>query len=611
MQQPFHDFRKNNLSRSLSPYLRQHADNPVWWQEFSEEVLQYAQSVNKPVLLSGGYSTCHWCHVMSAEAFSHQPTAEFLNNHFVSIKIDREMRPDIDAWMMSYVQETTGQGGWPLNVFVNHEMKPFFAVMYAPSEEGKYGRPSFLRILEHVLTLYNRPGHNPEAWTMIQQVRKVQSTERAEYDQMMLNAVISYADMENGGLYGSHKFPPHATLHYLLTVDHGREELDDFVRFTLMKMAAGGLHDHLQGGFYRYCIDPEWNIPHFEKMLYDQAMMLMNYSLAAHRFQAPAYRDVVKQLMNCLDDTFMINGMYASAWDADTNHEEGLTYLWTEDELASILSPQELKTFLSAYSLIPFEGKFHLHRNDADPVDEISEKLLEVRKKKLQPFRDEKIITSWNALAGIGFVMAERYAGFRLPGKAKKLFDHLIRQHLLENGLLAHSSIDGQLQKETFLEDMASMLLLATYLAEESGVDPAVMENIHEGLLRFHVNEQWCESIGGVLGNIPAASHDHPFPSGISMAEAAIARYSLITGKPNNILNFNQPLSSDYLNLAVRWSRGDFPVVSGPEALDFARLPAGTVFHFAEKYTLCRNFTCIETTVEELYKMFAGDRKLI
>lgn len=605
MQHTVQDFSKNNLSRSISPYLRQHSDNPVWWQEFSEEVLQYAKSGNKPVLLSGGYSTCHWCHVMSAEAFSHQPTADFLNENFVCIKIDREMRPDIDAWMMSYIQETTGQGGWPLNVFVNHELKPFFAVMYAPSEDGKHGRPSFLRILEHIRTLFNRSEKTFETWNMKQQSHQLQSEEDTEHDNKMTQAVLRYADMENGGLYGTQKFPPHTTLHYLLMGIQGQGEIDDFIRFTLMKMATGGLHDHLQGGFYRYCVDPEWNIPHFEKMLYDQAMMLMNYSLAAHRFQSPAYRDVVRRLIICLDDTFRIDGMYASAWDADTNHEEGLTYLWTEEELISVLTPQELQTFLSAYSFIPFEGKYHLHRNDADPVDEINNKLLLARMKKQQPFRDDKIITSWNALTAIGFIMSERYAGIQHSGKAKELFYNIMTHHSFESGMLAHSSIEGRLQNETFLEDMASMLLLATYLIEENEVDIILADRLADGLIKFRIHNEWFESVGGIFGNIPAAGHDHPVPSGISLAEAALARYAILKGFKAGEKKYLQPLSFDYYNLAVKWNRGDFLIVSGPCKPDFSRLPAGTIFKFSKTWTICRQNSCIEKTEKELYEFFS------
>jgi uncharacterized protein YyaL (SSP411 family) len=386
---------------------------------------------------------------------------------------------------------------------------------------------------------------------------------------------------------------------------HGYEEIDDFIRFTLMKMASGGLHDHLQGGFYRYCVDPDWNIPHFEQMLYDQAMMLMNYSLAANRFQSPAYKEVVKRLITCLDDTFLIDGMYASAWDADTNHEEGLTYLWTEEELISVLTPQELDTFMSAYNLIPFEGKYHLHRNDADPVYEINHKLLAVRKNKLQPFRDDKIITSWNALTAIGFILAERYAGLQYSGKAKKLFDNLIKHHSLDNGMLAHSSIKGRLQNETFLEDMAFMLLLATYLIEENEVDISIAEVLSDGLMKFRINNKWYESVGGMFGNIPAAGHDHPVPSSVSAAEAALARFALLTEKIPETLKFKTPLTYDYYNLAVKWGSGDFPIVSGPEKPDFSRLPAGTIYNFSKIWTICKQNICIETTEKELYEFFA------
>lgn len=597
-------YQKNNLAHSVSPYLRQHSANPVWWQEFSDEVLKFAEAENKPLLFSGGYSTCHWCHVMALDAFSHIPTAEFLNEHFVCIKIDREMRPDIDAWMMSYAQYTTGQGGWPLNVFVNHELKPFFAMMYAPSQEGNYGQPSFRRILEYVLKKYQSEQNLLTSWNMndVLSDRSAQINIGNNQDEVFQD-MIQYFDSEEGGVSGRNKFPPHNTLHYLLTLEHENEDIHNFVRLTLMKMATGGLHDHLQGGFYRYCTDPEWNIPHFEKMLYDQAMMLMNYSLAAHRYEGKEYQTIVKYILKCLDETFSFQGMYVSAHDADTDHEEGLTYLWDENDINDLLDDHELYEFHKIYRFIPFEGKQHLMRAGAGDPGSINEKLLNFRNEREQPFRDDKIITSWNALAGIGLIMAHRYVEAVTLTKAVVLFEKLIQNHMLANGLIAHSSYDGRIQEKTFLEDMASMLLFATYLIEHDAIDMTVAEKIYHGLMTFRKDDKWFESNDPLLGAIPASTHDHPYPSPVSLAEVAVSRFTLLSGANHKQLQMKKVLVYDYFNLAVKWSNGDFPLIESPDPIRYSELPAGIIRHKGNVWTICIHQSCRAADQEQIYQM--------
>jgi len=599
------DFQRNNLFKAFSPYLRQHADNPVWWQEFSDEVIAFAEGENKPILLSGGYSSCHWCHVMAADAFSHQPTADFLNEHFVCIKIDRETRPDIDIWMMAYLQETTGQGGWPLNVFAAPDLKPFFSVMYAPSSEGSHGRPSLRRILEHVLRIFQTQRNLFSDWKMNEGHSAYQNIEATE-DSMLTKQMYEYFDFENGGVYGRQKFPPHTALHFLLTIEHDNQEIDDFVRFTLLKMVMSGLHDHLQGGFFRYCVDTEWTIPHFEKMLYDQAMMLMNFSLAAHRFHSDKYSEIVKSIIVCLEETFLIDGLYASAHDADTEHEEGMTYLWTEQELAEVLNSYELSQFMETYILQNFEGRYHLLKRNGDAPGNIERRLLAKRKERIQPFCDEKIITSWNAWTGIALVFADRYAGAGTLSKAKQLFEDLMNRHSLDNGLIAHSSLNNQVQPFSFLDDMATMLLFSTYLFEHLAVDVGVMEKLHLGLMKFRHSGVWYESMDTQFGNIPASMYDHPVPSSVSTAEAALARFALLTGNVPESLHFKSPLTYDYFNLAVKWGRRDFPVIAGPDVPDFSKLPAGILFHFAPELTVCRDLHCVSTSEDDLYKMLSG-----
>lgn len=598
------NFQKNNLDKSISPYLQQHKQNPVWWQEFSEEVLAHAKLLNRPILLSSGYSSCHWCHVMAEDAFSDIETSDFLNENFICIKIDREMNPDFDAWMMSYIQHVSSQGGWPLNVFTNWELKPIYALMYASSIDGAHGRPSFLKVIQKISEVYNSGDLNLKKWDM-----KEISSENSYFndkfagDEKILKTISNYFDYENAGLSGRQKFPPHTTLNYLLTIDHDNIEIHDFVRFTLLKMVMSGLHDHLQGGFFRYCVDQQWNIPHFEKMLYDQAMMLINYSIANYRYKNKKYDKVVESIIKCLDETFEIQGLFASAHDADTDHHEGLTYLWTKEEINSILNSQEQSEFYNTYNLIEFEGKFHLSKNNGEMPNELEIKLLKERNKRKQAFRDNKIITSWNALAGIGFVMAGRYVNTNYSERALKIFNNLLDRHYIK-GQLFHSSFENSVQKESFLEDYASMLLFATFLFDENKIEVEIMDILFEKLLEFKIDDVWYESTKSPFGKIPAAEYDHPIPSAVSMTEAAIARYSIQTDKTIKEINLKNPLTYDFFNLAVKWSNNEFANISSPNKLNLSKLPPNITLKNDSVLSVCRNNTCIITTEDEIYQLF-------
>lgn len=610
MESKHKKFTKNNLDKSNSPYLQQHANNPVWWQEFSEEVLAHAKLLNRPILLSSGYSSCHWCHVMAEDAFSDNETSDFLNENFICIKIDREMNPDIDAWMMSYIQHVSSQGGWPLNVFTNWELKPIYALMYASSKDGAYGRPSFLKVIQKISEVYSTGDLNLKKWEM----EKISSdnsyfNDKFAGDEKILKLISNYFDYENAGLSGRQKFPPHTSLNYLLTIDHNNKEIHDFARFTLLKMVMSGLHDHLQGGFFRYCVDQQWNIPHFEKMLYDQAMMLINYSIANFRYKEKKYDKVVESIIKCLDETFEIQGLFASAHDADTDHHEGLTYLWTKEEINSILNSQEQSEFYNTYNLIEFEGKFHLTKNNGEMPAEIELKLLKERKKREQAFRDNKIITSWNALIGIGFVMAGRYVNTNYSERALKIFNNLLDKHHID-GQLFHSSFENSVQKESFLEDYASMLLFATYLFDENKIESEIMDNLFEKLVNFKIENVWYESTNSPFGKIPAAEYDHPIPSAVSMAEAAISRYKTQTNRTVEELQLKNPLTYDFFNLAVKWSNNEFANISSLESLDFSNLPPYIILKKGADLIICQNNSCLQTTKQELYQHFKLRNKI-
>ena len=573
------DFKRNNLDLASSPYLQQHKDNLVHWQEWSNPVIEYAKKNNKILFVSSGYSTCHWCHVMAKEAFSDKSIADFLNKHFVSIKIDREQRPDIDQFMMSFIQETQGQGGWPLNVFFDSNTNPFFAMTYAPI-------PSLLQILEQVKNYSGKTA----TFKPISSINE--STEHSN----ILNAIKASYDSVNHGFNFQPKFPPHNTLLYLL---HSGEEPTS-VQNILETMSKKGLHDHLQGGFYRYCVDEKWSIPHFEKMLYDQAMLLWNYSLAYKDYKKEHLKITANKIIKCLEETFLSDNLFYSAHDADTLHEEGATYIWTLDEIKKALSPEEFKTFEKTYDLIPFENKFHLIKKTNESIKDIEEKLLEVRNTRPQPFIDKKIITSWNCLTGIGLLHAHRYLdNDKALSLATNLFDELLDKHLIK-GDLVHSSLNGKTQSGKFLEDYASFLLFATYIFEETGKHKEAVGDFIEKVEEFKVGN-WIESDSSDFKKIAASDIDQPTPSSISLANLAILRAKILTNQEYETINYKIPISHDFNNIAALTSNGETHIIHAEEKLDWEQLPLGTIQVKSKEISDCYKGSCKEfKSIKEL-----------
>ncbi|NLD62771.1 MAG: thioredoxin domain-containing protein, partial [Bacteroidales bacterium] len=453
-------YTQNNLNISSSPYLRQHAGNPIWWQEWNSETLAYAAAANKPLLVSVGYATCHWCHVMAAEAFSDPETAAYLNANFVNIKVDREQRPDIDQYLMNFIQAQTGSGGWPLNVFLTPGLKPVHALTYAPLRTSG-NRYSFLYIAQAVTEFMEQRGDNIMPFTQHEQEAPEADAER------LAESLGEYFDRENGGFGAGQKFPPHSTLLFMLyrlSVSPDKL-LDEMVTSTLDAMMMRGLHDHLQGGIYRYCVDREWTIPHFEKMLYDQAMALWTYSVAHRVTGGERYRIMAEKIVRCLDDTFTIDGMYASAFNADTDHKEGATYLWSMKELAALLSAEEMERFREVYDVSDtgnFEGLNHLVRKSDRRIDDIEEKLLKARRQRSQPSRDDKILLGLNALTAVALIQAGRQLDRPELAAAAAGLTWRLLETFWDGSSLAHSYYDGVLQQQSYLSDAAAMLLAIT-----------------------------------------------------------------------------------------------------------------------------------------------------
>jgi uncharacterized protein YyaL (SSP411 family) len=342
-------------------------------------------------------------------------------------------------------------------------------------------------------------------------------------------------------------------------------------------MAQKGLHDHLQGGFYRYCVDDSWTIPHFEKMLYDQAMHLWVYSLAYKVLKKESYKTIAEKTVICLEESFEDEGLYYSAYDADTNHQEGITYLWTNNELATLLSEAELADFSEIYELQEnFEGAIHLLKKQNSFLPEIENKLLQVRKKRQQPFVDKKLLTNWNALTGIALLQAGRWLGKKkLILKAETLFNLLLAKHY-DQGKLFHSSNDRVLQKNEFLEDQAAVLLLATYLQEETGNYRKQMITLRENLKGFY-QDGWKSNRSADFITIPAGSFDHPSPSSVSLAEAALLRTALLLEEEYTSSAYHQAFINDFHNLMAFVSRGNWHIIHSPVKIDYRKLPANSL----------------------------------
>jgi uncharacterized protein YyaL (SSP411 family) len=370
----------NRLAQETSPYLLQHADNPVDWYPWSEEAFELARAEDKPVLLSVGYAACHWCHVMEHESFEDAETAELMNERFVCIKVDREERPDVDGLYMEAVVTMTGHGGWPMTVFLTPDGRPFYGGTYFPPEP-RYNMPSFRQLLLAVSEAYHqrRSELERQADALVEAIREASavrpSTEplTTELLSRAVSALAAQFDPEFGGFGRAPKFPPASNLEFLLRTD--REDALEMVRKTLDGMAAGGMYDVVGGGFHRYSVDERWLVPHFEKMLYDNALLASVYLHAWVVTGNEAYRRVVEETLDYLVRELRLpEGGFASAQDADTAGVEGLTYTWKPDEVDD---PEWLQ---------PFEGR-GIIRAELPPA--AKQRLLEERQRREQPLRDD------------------------------------------------------------------------------------------------------------------------------------------------------------------------------------------------------------------------------
>lgn len=481
---------KNELRQAVSPYLLQHADNPVHWRQWGPDALAEAKAADKPILLSIGYAACHWCHVMAHESFEHEPTAALMNDLFVNIKVDREERPDIDHFYMSSLHLLGEQGGWPLTMFLTPNGEPFWGGTYFP-RDARYGRPSFRDVLRSVSTVYTTQGdkvaHNAAAIRQHLLAPNEQTPAALTDDYFSrIGALLADAiDPNNGGLKGAPKFPNPTILEAIWrTADHaGNESMREKVLFTLERMCRGGIFDQLGGGFARYSVDARWLVPHFEKMLYDNAQLLDLLSLAWSTSRRPIFARAAHMTVGwMLREMRNVEGAFCASLDADSDGVEGKFYVWTYPDVMEALGLENGAGFAKAYDIRP-EGNWRdehtgqsvsvLNRLDADSDDDAAWEqsralLFNLREQRPRPQRDDKILADWNGLA-IG-ALARAAATFSQPEwlAAARSAYHFVRDSILppDGSERWHAWRAGVHSAQALALDYATMADAALALAE-------------------------------------------------------------------------------------------------------------------------------------------------
>ena len=587
----------NALVKETSPYLLQHAHNPVQWYPWGEEALRRAKDEDKPILLSIGYSACHWCHVMEHESFEDEKTAGLMNENFINIKVDREERPDLDAIYMKAIQMMTGSGGWPLTVFLTPDQVPFFGGTYFPPED-RHGIPGFPRLLLSVAHAYRtkRDSILQDSKTILGELESSdasgttgQKLTSEILDSAASNTLVNY-DAENGGFGRAPKFPPSMALTFLLRsyLRTGKKQLLEVVEKTLTKMARGGVYDQLGGGFHRYSVDAFWLVPHFEKMLYDNALLSRVYLDAYLLTGNSLYRRITEETLDYVTrEMTSPEGGFYSTLDADSEGHEGKYYIWTSREVEAILGEADADLFNEYYGVSP-EGNFEdrsilnvpreatlvakLCRVPEErlrqAIDRGRKLLFEAREKRVKPGRDDKILASWNGLMLRSFAEAANGLDREDYRRTAIRSAEFILSKLQRDGRLLRTYRDGLVKYNAYLEDYACVAdgLISLY---ETTFDLRWMGKAEE--LAEVMIEKFRDSVGGGfyftsddherLIQRPKEFYDNATPSGNSVAVSVLLRLGKLTG-------------------AGKWSRYALPILE-TMALPMSRYPT------AFSYLLC------------------------
>jgi uncharacterized protein YyaL (SSP411 family) len=623
----------NRLIDETSPYLRQHAHNPVDWQPWDDAALNEARSLDRPIFLSIGYSACHWCHVMEHESFENADIAALMNQRFVNIKVDREERPDLDQIYMNAVMALTGSGGWPMSVFLTPDLRPFFGGTYWPPTE-KWGRPGFCEILTAVHEAWtnrrnvvlNQAGELTDAVVQACQPTAGAATLNDDVLRNAMRSLLGAADMRHGGFGGAPKFPHPMDLRVLLRCwkRFQNQEALDVVNLTLDKMARGGIYDHLGGGFARYSTDEKWLVPHFEKMLYDNALLVPAYLEA---YQATGNADYARVARETLDyvlrEMTQPQGGFYSTQDADSEGVEGKFFVWTEEEVLSALaanpstpaaseqpgclSPDDAKTFAYCYD-VTAQGNWE-HRNilnrpktqaqaaqllkrDAAELEKMlsrcRERLFDVRSQRVPPGRDDKVLVSWNGLMIAAMAQAANVLNEpRYAEAARSATEFILSSMRTDDGRLWHAFKDGRARFNAYLDDYAALidgLVELSQVPEAEGLQPLGFRYVAAAveLAERMLDQFWDDEHGGFF--FTAAdhetliarnkdTHDNATPSGNSLAATALIKLGRLTGRQDFEDRARETLE------AMSGTLARIPMAAGQAliALDFALGPTHEV----------------------------------
>ncbi len=584
----------NRLADETSPYLLQHKDNPVDWYPWGDEAFAEARRLDKPVLLSVGYSACHWCHVMERESFEDDDIAALMNELYVCIKVDREERPDVDAVYMQAVQALTGRGGWPMTVVLTPEGVPFYGGTYFPPED-RGGMPGFPRVLRSLAEVYRDRRGDVETQAR-QLMDQLSAATRVRAGQELLTDSVLHAayegiagqfDRQDAGFGSAPKFPQAMTLDFLLRYYHrtGRPPALEMVEETLVAMARGGIYDQVGGGFHRYSTDVVWLVPHFEKMLYDNALLARAYLDAYRVTGQPLYRRIATETLDyVLREMTHPGGGFYSTQDADSEGEEGKFFVWTPSEIREVLG-DDAERVINYFGVTVdgnFEGRNILHvpgllEEPDEAFERARRKLYEARERRVHPGRDEKVLTAWNglmmrALAEAGRALRDQ----RYTDAARRNADFLLST-VRPGGRLLRSWKDGVAKLNGYLEDYALLIdgLLATY---ESTFEQRYLESAIElagEMLRLF----WDDSVQGFfdtgsdheqLITRPRELFDNATPSGTSVAVDVLMRLSVLTGRAD----FESRATAVLRSLAKYVQRAP---------LAFGRLLTALDFHLSRK----------------------------
>ncbi|MBD0371503.1 MAG: thioredoxin domain-containing protein [Pyrinomonadaceae bacterium] len=557
----------NRLINETSPYLLQHAHNPVDWYPWGEEALAKARAEDKPILLSIGYSACHWCHVMERESFENEEIAQLMNDNFINIKVDREERPDLDQIYMNAVQLMTRHGGWPMTVFLTPEGVPFYGGTYFPPED-RYNMPGFPKILTAIADAYKtRPDEVTETTvSMLGELRRMDVARESReaisvelLEQAERQLARSY-DKRYGGFGSAPKFPAPMNLEFLLRAFYRTNDKEAFemVEHTARRMAEGGMYDQLGGGFHRYSTDAQWLVPHFEKMLYDNALLSRLYLHLYQQTHEDFYRRIAEETLDyVLREMTDAGGGFYSTQDADSEGHEGKFFVWTPDEVKEILGKEDGALFCSYYDITPggnFEGKSIPNINDS--VEEVAASenitaehlrevlargrkiLFEAREQRIKPGRDEKILTAWNGLMLASFAEAGAILERDDYTEAARRNARFVLEKLRRDGLLLRTYKDGQAKLNGYLEDYSFLADGLLMLYEATGELEWLEEA--QGVVERMIEEFWDAEQGGFF--YTGSSHeelivrskdyfDNATPSGNSVAADVLLRLGVLTAR--------------------------------------------------------------------------------